>query len=161
MSVDGITIGRAAIGYPSIFNEIKHFLKTGENLSPPFIEEHIKVIKQHLHYSVKWKGLKAGINEMRRHYANYLKGLPNIKEFRLRLVTINELAEIDALLDQIAIYYKGIEFSQDTISIKMKQIVYIAVPDKINSLNDECFQKSDYRNDRPGPFQNKKRPVMN
>ena len=116
--VDGIMIGRAAIGYPWIFNEIKHFLKTGEKLSPPVIEERIKVIKQHLHYSVKWKGLKAGINEMRRHYANYLKGLPNIKEFRLRLVTINELAEIDALLDQIAIYYKGIEFSQDTISIK-------------------------------------------
>jgi putative TIM-barrel protein, nifR3 family len=116
--VDGIMIGRAAIGYPWIFNEIKHYLITGEKLAPPSIEERIRVIKNHLHYSVKWKGLKAGINEMRRHYTNYLKGLPNIKEFRLKLVTINDLVEIEALLDQIAIYYKGIDFTSDTISIK-------------------------------------------
>ena len=116
--VDGIMIGRAAIGYPWIFNEIKHFLKTGEKLSPPSIEERIRVIKNHLHYSVKWKGLKAGINEMRRHYTNYLKGLPNIKEFRLKLVTINELSEIEALLDQISIFYKGIDFATDIVSMK-------------------------------------------
>ena len=116
--VDGIMIGRAAIGYPWIFNEIKHFLKTGEKLSPPSIEERIRVIKNHLHYSVKWKGLKAGINEMRKHYTNYLKGLPNIKEFRLKLVTINELSEIEALLDQISIFYKGIDFATDIVSMK-------------------------------------------
>lgn len=115
--VDGIMIGRAAIGYPWIFNEIKHYLRTGEKLPPPSIDERIRVIKNHLHYSVKWKGLKAGINEMRRHYTNYLKGLPNIKEFRLKLVTINELAEIDALLDQIVIYYKGFDFTSETVSM--------------------------------------------
>ena len=122
--VDGIMIGRAAIGYPWIFNEIKHYLKTGEKLAPPAIEERIRVIKNHLQYSVKWKGLKAGINEMRRHYTNYLKGLPNIKEFRLKLVTINELPEIEALLDQITTYYKGYDFTSQTVLIneEMQQI---------------------------------------
>jgi tRNA-dihydrouridine synthase B len=87
--VDGIMIGRSAIGYPWIFNEIKHFLKTGTHLDPPDINQRVDVIRQHLHRSVEWKGPKAGINEMRRHYTNYLKGLPNIKEYRLRLVTLD------------------------------------------------------------------------
>src|SRR6187399_1993992 len=87
--VDGIMIGRAAIGYPWIFNEIKHYFATGEHLQPPTIEQRVAVIKQHLYRSVEWKGLIPGINEMRRHYTNYLKGLPNIKEHRLKLVTLN------------------------------------------------------------------------
>src|SRR5205085_6957123 len=86
--VDGIMIGRAAIGYPWIFNEIKHYVQTGRHLAPPTVQQRVEVIRQHLHRSVEWKGLKAGVNEMRRHYTNYLRGLPNIKEFRLRLVTI-------------------------------------------------------------------------
>ena len=86
--VDGIMIGRAAIGYPWIFNEIKHFIKTGEHLSPPTIEQRVEVIRQHLYRSIEWKGSIPGINEMRRHSTNYLKGLPNIKEYRLKLVTV-------------------------------------------------------------------------
>lgn len=116
--VDGIMIGRAAIGYPWIFNEIKHYLKTGEKLPPPGIEERIRVIRQHLFHSIKWKGIKAGINEMRRHYTNYLKGLPNIKEYRLKLVTISELSEIDALLDQIVMHYKGFDFTSASVPMK-------------------------------------------
>jgi nifR3 family TIM-barrel protein len=108
--VDGIMIGRAAIGYPWIFNEIKHFLKTGEHLPPPTIQQRIDVIRQHLHRSVEWKGLKPGINEMRRHYTNYLKGLPNIKEFRLKLVTITEVEQIDDVLQEIIKYYDGFQF---------------------------------------------------
>lgn len=108
--VDGIMIGRAAIGYPWIFNEIKHFLKTGEHLAPPTIQQRVEVIRQHLHRSVEWKGLKAGINEMRRHYTNYLRGLPNIKEFRLKLVTICEVEQIDELLNDIERCYDGYEF---------------------------------------------------
>src|SRR5258705_8771730 len=96
--VDGIMIGRAAIGYPWIFNEIKHFIQTGEHLSPPPIEQRVKVIFQHLHRSVECKGLIHGINEMRRHYTNYLKGLPNIKEYRLKLVTTHSVEEIDEVL---------------------------------------------------------------
>jgi tRNA-dihydrouridine synthase B len=108
--VDGIKIGRAAIGYPWIFNEIKYYLKTGEHLPPPTIEQRVNVIRQHLHYSVEWKGLMPGINEMRRHYTNYLKGLPNIKEYRLKLVTVKSVDEIDAVLNEIIKVYSGYEF---------------------------------------------------
>ena len=108
--VDGIMIGRAAIGYPWIFNEIKHFLATGEHLAPPSIQQRVDVIRQHLHRSVEWKGPKAGINEMRRHYTNYLRGLPNIKEYRQKLVTLPSVEEIDPVLDQIESYYDGFEF---------------------------------------------------
>jgi nifR3 family TIM-barrel protein len=120
--VDGIMIGRAAIGYPWIFNEIKHFLKTGEHLAPPTIQQRVQVIQQHLHLSVEWKGLKAGINEMRRHYTNYLRGLPNVKEFRLKLVTIADPAEIDSLLAEIVQQYDGYEFTPR--SINMEQMAY-------------------------------------
>lgn len=115
--VDGIMIGRAAIGYPWIFNEIKHFVKTGEHLAPPNIHQRVEVIRQHLHRSVEWKGLKAGINEMRRHYTNYLRGLPNIKEFRLKLVTISEPEEIDKVLNSIVKYYDKYEFAPREIDI--------------------------------------------
>ena len=108
--VDGIMIGRAAIGYPWIFNEIKHYVKTGEHLPPPTIQQRIEVIRQHLKQSVQWKGPFAGINEMRRHYTNYLKGLPNIKEFRLRLVTIADVDEIENVLQEIINHYDGYEF---------------------------------------------------
>jgi tRNA-dihydrouridine synthase B len=108
--VDGIMIGRAAIGYPWIFNEIKHFLSTGEHLPPPTIQQRVDVIRKHLHRSVEWKGLKPGVNEMRRHYTNYLRGLPNIKEFRLQLVTVNEVEQIDEILDRVEKTYDGYVF---------------------------------------------------
>ena len=85
--IDGVMIGRASIGYPWIFNEIKHFMATGEHLAPPTIEQRINVAKRHLEMSIKWKGEKLGIVEMRRHYANYFKGIPHLKEFRIKLVT--------------------------------------------------------------------------
>ena len=109
--VDGIMIGRAAIGYPWIFNEIKHYFATGGHLPPPGIQQRVDVIRKHLHRSVEWKGLKAGINEMRRHYTNYLRGLPNIKEFRLKLVTLSDAEAIDGVLDEIADHYEGFEFA--------------------------------------------------
>lgn len=115
--VDGIMIGRAAIGYPWIFNEIKQFLKTGEHLPPPTIQQRVDVIRQHLYRSVEWKGMKAGINEMRRHYTNYLRGLPNIKEFRLKLVTISETEEIDEVLNQVVKQYDGFEFAPRKIDM--------------------------------------------
>lgn len=109
--VDGVMIGRAAIGYPWIFNEIKHYVQTGEHLPPPSIQQRVDVIRQHLHRSVEWKGLKPGINEMRRHYTNYLKGLPNVKEFRLKLVTISEVEQVDEVLQEIVKYYDGYQFT--------------------------------------------------
>lgn len=109
--VDGIMIGRAAIGYPWIFREIKHYLKTGEELVPPTIAERLDACKKHLHGSVSWKGEKLGILEMRRHYANYLKGLSHIKEFRTRLVSTDDLGELNRIFDDIAEQYRQPEFA--------------------------------------------------
>ncbi|MEY3351054.1 MAG: tRNA dihydrouridine synthase DusB [Bacteroidota bacterium] len=100
--VDGIMIGRAAIGNPWFFREVKHFFATGEKLSPPTMEEKLTVIRQHLRASIAWKGEKLGIFEMRRHYANYLKGIPHIKSLRTQLVTLGTLSEIEAVLDEAA-----------------------------------------------------------
>ncbi|MFZ9718486.1 MAG: tRNA dihydrouridine synthase, partial [Chitinophagaceae bacterium] len=115
--VDGIMIGRAAIGYPWIFREIKYFFETGTHLKPPTVEERVEVIRKHLHKSVAWKGPIAGINEMRRHYANYLKGLPNIKEYRTQLVTLKTTEEIDPVLDHIITHYRGFEFEPTKIAL--------------------------------------------
>jgi nifR3 family TIM-barrel protein len=107
--VDGIMIGRAAIGYPWIFREIKHFFATGEIMDSPTLAERLQACRKHLHGSVSWKGVKAGILEMRRHYASYLKGLPHVKEFRNRLVVTDGVAEIEEILQEIEAHYAGIE----------------------------------------------------
>lgn len=99
--VDGVMIGRATIGYPWIFNEIKHYLKTGEKLAPPTISQRVDVCKQHLDFSIKWKGDFTGIVEMRRHYANYFKGLDHFKEYRMKLVTTNSYEEILQVLEEV------------------------------------------------------------
>jgi tRNA-dihydrouridine synthase B len=96
--VDGIMIGRAAIGYPWIFQEIKHFIATGTHLEAPSIEERIDVIRQHLYRSIEWKGPVLGILEMRQHYSNYLRGIPYIKEVRNQLVQKGSLDEIEEVL---------------------------------------------------------------
>ncbi len=116
-AVDGIMLGRAAIGYPWIFNEIKYFMKTGKHLPAPTIEERVNVIRRHLHKSVEWKNPVVGINEMRRHYANYLKGLPNIKEYRNRLVTLKTTEEIDEVLNEIIMTYSGFRFEKTVIEL--------------------------------------------
>lgn len=115
--VDGIMVGRAAIGYPWIFREIKHYLQTQTNLAAPTLVERIEVCKTHLRKSLEWKGPKVGIFEMRRHYTNYLKGLPGIKDFRLRLVTLSEEAAINEVLDEISEHYKDYEFERAPIEI--------------------------------------------
>lgn len=109
--VDGVMIGRASIGYPWIFREIKHYVKTGEIMSPPTLEERLDACLKHFYGSVKWKGERLGILEMRRHYANYLKGLPNIKEYRTRLVTTDELVEIEQIFQEIKTHYQGLEMT--------------------------------------------------
>lgn len=100
--VDGIMIGRASIGYPWIFREIKHFFKTGEYLPDPSIEERVEVCRIHFQKSIEWKGEKTGIFEMRRHYANYFKGIPNFKEYRMKLVSLDKAEHIHEVLDEIS-----------------------------------------------------------
>ena len=99
--VDGIMIGRAAIGYPWIFDEIKHFFKTGEHLPPPSIQDRVDVVRAHLDFSIKWKGERTGIVEMRRHYTNYFRGIHHFKPFRQILVNEMDPAEIEKTLKQI------------------------------------------------------------
>lgn len=108
--VDGIMIGRASIGYPWVFNEIKHFVKTGEHLAPPTIVDRVDAARQHLKMSLEWKGERLGIVEMRRHYANYFKGIPHFKEHRMDLVTQMDPALVFAKLDSITEAFKDFEF---------------------------------------------------
>lgn len=103
--VDGVMIGRASIGNPFIFNEIKHYIATGELLPPPSIAQKVEAAREHLRSSIAWKGDWEGVVEMRRHYGNYLKGLPNVKEMRLRLCTEREPAVLEALLDEVIATY--------------------------------------------------------
>jgi tRNA-dihydrouridine synthase B len=100
--VDGVMIGRASIGYPWIFNEIKHFVKIGEMLPPPLLQDRVEAARSHLEMSIRWKGEKLGIVEMRRHYTNYFKGIPNFKDYRMNLVTLNDSSELFETLNRIA-----------------------------------------------------------
>ena len=97
--VDGIMIGRAAIGYPWIFEEIKHYFATGQLLSPPTMADRVEAVRNHLLWSVEWKGERQGVLEMRRHYANYFKGIPNFKPYRQQLVTLDSVEEILKVLN--------------------------------------------------------------
>lgn len=99
--VDGIMIGRASIGYPWIFNEIKHYLERGEKLEKPEIEERVETCKKHLKFSLDWKGPVLGIYEMRRHYTNYFRGIPNFKPIRTTLVESKDPNELFDVLDSI------------------------------------------------------------
>lgn len=103
--VDGIMIGRAAIGYPWIFNEIKHFMTIGTQAEEPDINERVRVTKKHLDFSIRWKGDRLGIFEMRRHYASYFKGLPEFKPYRTRLVEVMTAAEVRQILDEVVDNY--------------------------------------------------------
>lgn len=108
--VDGIMIGRAAIGYPWIFQEIKEYLKTGTRPAPPSIAERIRAARKHLEFSVRWKGDRTGIFEMRRHYTNYFKAIPDFKPFRTRLVEADSLSEVQTILEQVVEYYSENQF---------------------------------------------------
>ena len=108
--VDGIMIGRASIGYPWVFNEIKHFMKTGEHLAPPTISDRVEAAKEHLRRSLEWKGERLGVVEMRRHYANYFRGISHFKEWRMKMVTEMDSAVLFETLDKVSAEFRDIEF---------------------------------------------------
>ncbi len=99
--VDGIMIGRASIGYPWIFNEIKHFFDKGQLLVAPSLEERVNVAVKHLDFSIEWKGERQGLFEMRRHYTSYFRGIPNFKPVRTVLVESESFQEVKETLLQI------------------------------------------------------------
>ena len=107
--VDGIMVGRASIGYPWIFNEIKHYLKTGTLLPAPTLAERVEVCRQHLAFSVRWKGEITGIFEMRRHYTNYFRGLNHFKPYRMRLVQSMSFDELNTILNEISEVFGEVE----------------------------------------------------
>ncbi|SMC50602.1 tRNA dihydrouridine synthase DusB [Chryseobacterium sp. YR221] len=103
---DGIMIGRAAIGYPWIFNEIKHFFKTGEHLPEPTVADRLLAVRQHAEWSVEWKGEKLGLIEMRQHYSNYFRGVPHFKEFRKKFLEVFTLDEMSSLILETQQFYE-------------------------------------------------------
>jgi len=110
--VDGIMIGRASIGYPWIFREMKHYFATGETLAPPTLEERVDTCRTHFTQSLKWKGDVLGVLEMRRHYHPYFKGLPNFKPYRERFVNTMNPEEIFSILDEVSYHYSHVEIEQ-------------------------------------------------
>jgi len=103
---DGIMIGRAAIGYPWIFNEIKHFFATGENLAAPTISDRLLAVRQHAEWSAEWKGEKLGLIEMRQHYSNYFRGIPHFKDFRRKFLEVYSLVEMDEVIKETQGFYE-------------------------------------------------------
>jgi tRNA-dihydrouridine synthase B len=109
--LDGMMIGRAAIGYPWIFNEIKHFFKTGAHLPPPTVLDRVEAARNHLTWSIDWKGERLGIVEMRRHYTNYFKNIHSFKEFKQKLVTLDDPEALFAILKEVEQVYENYEFA--------------------------------------------------
>jgi nifR3 family TIM-barrel protein len=103
--VDGIMIGRASIGNPWVFDQVKHFMKTGKHLPSPGIKERVEVAKEHLDRSIIWKGERQGVVEMRRHYANYFKGIPDFKPIRTQLVTTDSVSSLHDLFEDILLQF--------------------------------------------------------
>jgi nifR3 family TIM-barrel protein len=106
--VDGIMIGRASIGYPWIFRDIKHYMATGQILDAPSIDDRVEIARKHLNKSIEWKGERVGIVEMRRHYTNYFRDLPGIKDFRSKLVAEMDGRLINEILDEIKAHYQEV-----------------------------------------------------
>ncbi len=108
--LDGAMIGRASIGYPWFFKEVKHFFKTGEHVPPPTIDERVIAARRHLQMAIDWKGEKLGVFETRRHYTNYFKGIPHFKEYRTKMVTSDHSEDVFAAFDEIQEKFAGFEF---------------------------------------------------
>ena len=109
--LDGAMIGRASIGYPWFFKEVKHYFKTGTHLPPPTMEQRVEAARRHLQMSIAWKGEKLGVLETRRHYSNYFKGIPNFKPYRMKMVTSDDAADVFEAFDQALLAFSDHEFA--------------------------------------------------
>tara|TARA_R110002012_G_scaffold66614_2_gene174176 strand:+ start:71498 stop:72490 length:993 start_codon:yes stop_codon:yes gene_type:complete len=109
--LDGAMIGRASIGYPWFFNEVKHYFKTGEHLAPPTMQERVEAARRHLQMAIDWKGEKLGVFETRRHYTNYFKGIPHFKEYRMKMVTSDDAADVFAAFDEVQEKFGDFQFA--------------------------------------------------
>nr|WP_299341310.1 tRNA dihydrouridine synthase DusB [Allomuricauda sp.] len=109
--LDGAMIGRASIGNPWFFKEVKHFFKTGTHLTPPTMEERVEAARRHLQMAIDWKGEKLGVFETRRHYTNYFKGIPHFKEYRMKMVTSDDSADVFAAFDEVLEKFGDYQFA--------------------------------------------------
>jgi len=109
--LDGAMIGRASIGNPLFFNELKHFFETGTYAAAPSIEDRVAVARRHLEMAIDWKGEIQGVLETRRHYTNYFKGIPNFKPLRTRMVTSNDSAGVFEVFDEIIEHFSAQEMA--------------------------------------------------
>jgi len=109
--LDGAMIGRASIGNPWFFNQVKHFFRTGEHLPPPTMEERVEAARRHLQMSIDWKGEKLGVFETRRHYTNYFKGIPHFKEYRMKMVTSDAAEDVFAAFDEVLEKFGDFQFA--------------------------------------------------
>ena len=109
--LDGAMIGRASIGYPWFFNEVKHYFKTGEHLAPPSMQERVDAARRHLQMAIDWKGEKLGVFETRRHYTNYFKGIPHFKEYLMKMVTSDDAADVFAAFDEVEEKFGDFQFA--------------------------------------------------
>lgn len=125
--VDGVMIGRAAIGYPWIFREVKHYFSTGQLLDPPTTKERIDILRKHLELSIEWKGTRHGVLEMRRHYKNYLKGIPNVKAYREKLVTLKNYEEIVQVINDVQRHVESMMFTVNPIEGGEQQLTRMSL----------------------------------
>ena len=99
--LDGAMIGRASIGNPWFFNEVKHYLNTDKKLPPPTMAQRVEAARRHLQMAIDWKGEKLGVFETRRHYTNYFRGIPHFKEYRMKMVTSDDAADVFAAFEEV------------------------------------------------------------
>jgi len=109
--LDGAMIGRASIGYPWFFKEVKHYFRTGTHAAPPTMEERVDAARRHLKMAIDWKGEQLGVFETRRHYTNYFKGIPNFKEYRMKMVTSDHSADVFSAFDEVLEKFADYEFA--------------------------------------------------
>ena len=109
--LDGAMIGRASIGYPWFFREVKHYLRTGEHMDPPGMQQRVDAARRHLQMAIDWKGEKLGVFETRRHYTNYFKGIPHFKEHRMKMVTSDDAVDVFAAFDQVLEQFGDFQFA--------------------------------------------------
>ncbi len=128
--LDGAMIGRASIGYPWFFREVKHFFKTGEHLAPPTMEERLDAARRHLQMAIDWKGEKLGVFETRRHYTNYFKGIPHFKEYRQKMVTSDDAADVFAAFDEVEKEFAGLRVCLEVPNSK-HQNPNLPLPEKL------------------------------
>jgi len=108
--LDGAMIGRASIGNPWFFKQVKHYFNTGEHLKPITLQERVEAARRHLQMSIDWKGEKLGVFETRRHYTNYFKGIPNFKEYRMKMVTSDHSEDVFAAFDEVLEKFSDYQF---------------------------------------------------